>query len=938
MKRKIINLVVFCFFCLLTLTNKTFPAEKKENISSLENLYLQAQGLNEQKKYAEAEKKLFQILNKFPQNYLQNEIMLALGLCYLAQGKSNQAENIFKALIRYNPAYKELEVVRFNLGLISYRRKDFSAALNYFSGIKNKEALFYSAQCFNQLGQGMTAVSRYQELIENHSSEINTSGDLHLLESAERGIAESFYQMGKYDLAIEKLNYFVNRYPQSNLKSYIHYLLGLCYFQKNDFAQAINYFQLVVNSNDKELMPIAQYYWAESLYQSKKTDEAVNLFQQIASGAKKESIGIEADYRLVSIYALTGEYPQAIRLCERESFSEDRFTLLKGICYSQQKEFAKARKVYRYLIERSPDTKIIAVALYLIAKSYFTEGDYIQLVTYYQNHFKSVMERITFKDAAEIWKEKALLYIADGYYQLKQYEAAKLLYQEIFKRKLNPEISALALSGLEVLDVHLGDFDQSTKKLNILREDYKFKLNSEAAATIDLETANLYFNQKDWDKAVVYYYNFSETYPREPRIDKSLYQTGLCFTRLGYYSEALSTWEKLSTNLPSSLRAGDSLNKASATAFGLGDYQKAINISQQLIERYPQSPLVAEAYLRIAQSYYNGKNYEKAIVGYQEFLNKFPAHSLLAEVEEGMRLSYLHLSRSGKLAELENYIQKYKGTKFCGELYWQAGMKAYELKDFVKAIEYFQEIVANYSTAPSAKQGLFYLAESYYLKGDLPLAITTYQNFLDSFSQDELVSAVKFHLANAHFQLNQLENSLDIYKQIIAADPQSDYAKNSLLNSALTYENLNKYEQALETYLAFKNKYPEDEKLTFVFVQMAKLNEKIENYPQAIEYYQKIKPGPEISVAELNFHLSNCYRNIGQIEKAIEHYQYLRQAGNSNDYFWLNGLVCLAEIYEHQNNPGKAVEIYNELIDKVKDKNLQQTFLAKKEELSKIGQ
>ncbi|MFH1259308.1 MAG: tetratricopeptide repeat protein [Elusimicrobiota bacterium] len=936
MKRKIVRLALAVFLGLTLGFSKGFCEKIAESGPNLEKLFTEARELYNQKKYTEAEEAFFKILAKFPRNYLENDLMLALGLGYIRQEEMEKAENIFKALVRDNPQYKELDLIKFNLGLIAYRQEDFSKALSCFGGIKDKEAMIYTAQCLSLRGQGMMAIAKYKELLDDYDQEIAGSGNKYILELAERGIAQTFYQMEQYSVAAEKLDKFLNNYPKSSFRSYARCLLGLCYFQKEDFAQAISHFQIIVNDYGNEnLTSLAHYFWAESLYRSGKVEEAVGLYRRIVEIYKKEGIASDAYYRFCSIYALRGDYGQAIQLCDQGSFAQDRFLVLKGICYQKQKKYPQAREQYRSLIEKNKNEKALSLVLFLLAKSYYEEGDYPQLVAYYQNVFNLLYDKLDPSDEEKIWLERSLLYIADGYYHLSYYPEGERLYQQVFDRKVTPELAALALGGLEASFAQKGEFDAAMKKLTLLKEVYKMRLSSEALTTSDLEMANLYFNRKNWEKAIGYYNSFTELYPKDPRVEKALYQVGVSLSRLGYYSEAVKTWKDVYTGFPASNLAPDSLNRAAITAFSLGDYNKTNELSRELIAAYPNSSFIPEAYLRIAQSYYNNKNYEQAIVGYQEFLDKFAQHPQVNDAKEGIRTSYLQIGEGKNLEELERYAKKYKGSKFAGELYWHIGAMTYEVKDYPKAIIYFEEVVSNYSNTPSAKQAAFYLGECYYLKNDYKRAIIAYKNFLNSFLDDEFGVAVKFHQANAHFQLNQLPECLEIYKEIVEMYPKSDYAKNSLINLAFVYESLGKNKEALESYLTFEAVYSSDEKSNFVFNQIAKISEMLEDYPQAIMYYQKVKPGPEIAASEIEFHLSACYKNLGQMDKAIECYQRLRQVGDGNDYFWLNGLIQLAEIYEQQKKIPQAVEVYDELINKVQDKSLKQTFVAKKDELNK---
>ena len=85
------------------------------------------------------------------------------------------------------------------------------------------------------------------------------------------------------------------------------------------------------------------------------------------------------------------------------------------------------------------------------------------------------------------------------------------------------------------------------------------------------------------------------------------------------------------------------------------------------------------------------------------------------------------------------------------EYYHQEGMKAFERKRYLKAVEMFQRVVSNFPGSALIDEAQFHLAEAYFGMEDFVNAVFEYQRLLDSYPHSGFVERAQFQIAESHF-------------------------------------------------------------------------------------------------------------------------------------------------------------------------------------------
>jgi len=118
----------------------------------------------------------------------------------------------------------------------------------------------------------------------------------------------------------------------------------------------------------------------------------------------------------------------------------------------------------------------------------------------------------------------------------------------------------------------------------------------------------------------------------------------------------------------------------------------------------------------------------------------------------------------------------------------------------------FQEIVENYSSAPSGNLAQYYLGMSLLHKGEYENAIEALKNYD---AEDDITGALALGgIAGAYVELNQLDDALSFYKKAADWDENNFSKPLFLMRIGMVNEQKKDYAAAIAVYNQIKQDYP----------------------------------------------------------------------------------------------------------------------------------
>ena len=167
-------------------------------------------------------------------------------------------------------------------------------------------------------------------------------------------LAQSAYNAGDYNAAIERYQIFINDYPDHQRNKDALEGMQLCYFQLGDSEQATEALNKVIEqSPNGQLAADARFRLAVNYFENENYDSAINIFKEI------------------------------LTLYPNSSYAMDsQFSLAKALI--AQEDYHSANQELKRFMQYFPKSTQIVEAQYLIGIGYFNLESYLSAITYFQ--------------------------------------------------------------------------------------------------------------------------------------------------------------------------------------------------------------------------------------------------------------------------------------------------------------------------------------------------------------------------------------------------------------------------------------------------------------------------------------------------------------------------------------------------------------------------
>ncbi len=840
------------------------------------------------------------LIKDHSKSFLVPEALYGKVECQILLGKWEKAEKSLQKLVQLRPAYEKTAKISFLKGLLLYHQERYEEALKSFELVPEDRGIYYCGRCLENLGEFLPAVQKYKTVLDQFPRS-------NLADNASYSIGESFWKAGQFSLATESLERMIAQYPHSPYAPYAYYLLACVLYQSERYEEAIDLlYPLPQRYPQSPAIPFVQYLIGNSFLALDRLDDAIFNYTKVAKSSPDEEVAAAAQHKICWCRGKKGEFVKLIISAEEflRRFGGDRLAgrvnLLRGTSYLKLRRFKEAIKTFGSILDKYPGTGLAEKALYLSIMSYYLQGKYERLVTNYSYLTDNL------SPSSSPWRALTYFYLGEAYYHLGLWKKAERMYRLVVETYPQNPLAPYAVQGVTACFSQRGEYglalEEQRRLLSQIADQDALKGSDQ------LTIAGIYFNQREYEKALRLLEDFVSRNPQSPQVPSALFQLGSCYYRLRYYQQAIESWTRLVDRYPENPQVPEAIFKIAETQFGLEDYGSALLTYGESIKRGGER--AKEALFQTANCYYNMKQTQEAIDAYQKYIDQYPDDPKAADALEGIQLCYY---RTGK--SLTDLIKKYPGSKLAADAYWQKGKEAFAQGDYSTAKTFFQKVVLNFPLSKSAPPSLFYMGECHYKLKEYERAVVCYRNFVSTYPQDNLSPQAKFKLGNVLFKLNKYRESIKVYREIAETIDDTVFAPASQYNIALCYKKLAGWGDLIRAYERFVQKYPWSPKRDFVLMDLGLVYQtKLEDYEKAISVYQKVQPGGEVSYSELHFRLAECYDGLEKGEEAVQEYKRVASTKPAADSYRLAALARLGQKYEDQARWKEAIGVYQDIL------------------------
>jgi Tetratricopeptide repeat. len=441
---------------------------------------------------------------------------------------------------RIQNALPIFKVTMLNKGKYQNAAKYYYAHIQYVIG-KNLDALNY----FYQLRSNST----YSKIVPAYIMQIN-------------------YREGNVEAILEEGDFAVKNADKKR-KSEIAYIVADAWYQENEYAKALEYYEIFRSNLQGKSIPREAYYQMGVCEARTGNCEAgIKDLQKIAG--EKDQLGQYASYFLAQCYAKVGEQKYARNafytayvnnfdsvVSQDALFNYAKLSLLPGVDpfneasaqldafisdnpYSPKKAQAEELAIYLLLNAKEYDKALGRLEnmksksaelqdvynqlLYSTATEAFQSGNYAKA----QAYFSQILNG---KEAAE-QKAEACYWLGESAYALGDLNLAEKYYSQ-FKSMNGASqlpIKTLADYNLGYIDYQKSDYESAIVKFRTFiqnSDDRKGNLKSDAY----IRLGDCYFMDRNYPLAINYY--DMATRLSQKNADYALYQQGLSYSAMG---------------------------------------------------------------------------------------------------------------------------------------------------------------------------------------------------------------------------------------------------------------------------------------------------------------------------------------------------------------------------------------------------------------------
>ncbi|SNA74405.1 tetratricopeptide repeat protein [Flavobacterium psychrophilum] len=891
-----------------------------------------------------ADEKMQNFVKNYPTSTKQNLAYTEVATYYFEQGKYPQAlewfdkvdessltedeldkYNFYKGYSFFNSSKKKEATQYFNkvvnsqeygsqakyyLGFLAYEGDDYKEATKYFDQVsgeeKYKEKLSYFQADMNfKLG-------KFDKAIQLGQAAMNNSNDFEKSE-LNKIIGESYFNLKEYNQAIPFLKEYKGKKGKWNNTDY--YQLGYAFYKQNDFENAINQFNKIIDGKDF-VAQNAYYHLGESYLKTDKKPQALNAFKNASEmtfdikiqedaalnyarlsydiGNSYQSVpdvlnGFMTKYPsnpnkpeienlLINSYITSKNYKEALNLLEKNKSFENKTAYQKVAFYRGLELFTdgsykEALAIFKKSIAEQKDPKFSARGTFWKAETEYILNDFT-------NALLSFKQFLGYPEAKETVEFANVNYnMAYSHFKLKEYEQAGNFFQKYI------EVSKDDKTRLTDAYLRLADS--------------KFVTTRYAAA---LEA---------YDKTIIL-----KTFDA----DYATFQKAICYGFMGKNDKKIAGFNQFLKTYPNSQYRDDALFELANTYTTENETASSIKTYDQLIAENSNGSYVSKALLRQGLIYYNADKDEQALTKFKKVVANFPKSEEALEAVKTARLIYVD---NGKVDEYATWVKSLDFVNISDSDLdndsWEAAEKQYLQGNNKQAITNLSSYIKTFPNGIRILKANFYLAESYFKEesaNSIPYYEYTISKARNEYTEQSLSRLCQIFLRNINYTkaipvLLRLESEADF--------PQNKtYAQANLMKSYYTekdYANSVIYaEKVLE------NPKTEDKIKSDAQIIVARSAIKVGNEAKAKVAYaklQKIAKG-ELA-AEALFYEAYFKNAASQFEESNKVVQKLAKDYSGYKYFGAKGLVVMAKNFYGLKDSFQATYILESVIKNFTD-------------------
>ncbi|MDI6735844.1 MAG: tetratricopeptide repeat protein [bacterium] len=599
-----------------------------------------------------------------------------------------------------------------------------------------------------------------------------------------------------------------------------------------------------------------------------------------------------------------------------------RATFYLAECLYCQEKYEQASEKYQHLLQIHLDSELISNVLtrltQVLTKLNRPEEE---IIATYQRIIDSHPESPAVPEA---------LYRLGSYsFEKQDYPKAYEYFYQISKNHQQGKPSqspyltmSLYFQGLSLY--HCGYFKEATLPFSRFISATSTVTDTELQAESQYYLADCWYQEKNWDNALIEATKFINVYPQHQLFPEALFIKAFCLSSQGCFEEAVLDFSTIIEKYPPSSKRLASLRLASLYYSGeilleqLKDYQKAKEAFKRLITGFPENEFTAHAqynlglcelslahldeakscfegviknfkepdlkshaYFQLGEIYKRQTEFQKVIVTYENMFKDCPENPLIPRILYELVLAYIKTDDFvGAKAICYRMMAGYLTSTWTPLALYESGNKFFVKKDYLSAADVYNHFLKNYPIHPLSQDVCYQLGLAYGQLQQYEKARGCFLQLQKQYSPKDLsnlLHRIRYGIGWSYYLEGRYKDAVEEFRNFLSMPSNKDQTliPEVLYKTGNCLFNLKEYQQAIDTYLKLIIDYPKSRLIDACLYQLAQSYYKQGKFGVSQQYFLKLIKGyPESKYLPKSIYwLGWTYYSQGKYEDALTIYQ-----------------------------------------------------------------
>lgn len=743
----------------------------------------------------------------FEQQYPSHILLLwayaEVGLWYYQQKQFDQAIVYLSSVENSALDKSKYYEVQFKLAYARFSQKQFEDAERGFTKVKLSNSSFKDAAAY------YCAYLLYRK--GNYAAALTDLASLERSETYGKQVPAMrmliYYQQRDFDaliLAAESVS------SEAKKNEDIPLFLGDAYYYKGQFATALEYYKVVLDSRTITKGASLYYRIGHTAFQESSYEMAIASLSNIAS--PQDSLYGPAmfllGYSYIRLQDMTRAYAP-LRAASSARFSDDSQKIQAVLLFSKllvSKESYKEAIAYLLQLEgynlpampKQKRDELLSEA-YLRTNEYQTAIAYLEKQPSMSSRLRKTYQEVCLLRGVELFnaeqyalaipllqkslkypevpeiKADAYFFLGESFSQLGKYKEALEAYASLDNIPTAPGIDAhsKAWYGRGYASYKLKSYADAAVYFEQYIEAHKQRTGSGFYSDAFTRLADSYFILRRYEAAYAAYKTAYKECTSER--DYIAFQTGAVAYALNLTDEASGYFNRVLKEYSGSVYVPDALYQLAQIQLENSQYGQAIMLYSDLIKRFPSHTLVPYVLNKRALSYQNQKQHTYASEDYKRVLSQYPDHDQSESALIGLQECFVAMNQP---EVFQTFIQSYKiavgNNPKLESIEYEAIKSTYLQDKFDKVAGAVDRFALSYPMSAHLTELLYYKAEALYKTSNYDQALIAFDTLLST-ERNPYLSRSLIRTGDLLFASNRVTSALQRYQRLAkVAESQKD--------------------------------------------------------------------------------------------------------------------------------------------------------------------